>query len=114
MQKIIKSRSPSRQLLETVNFAFMKIFDSLVKIAVFKATLLFLEIRVNLYGRNRTLERGRTRDTNLPQKRRNAQKMLILTKKSKISIKAKLTVSKSYLLGLVYFMISRILRGVLI
>ena len=35
MQKIIKPRSPSRQLLETVNFAFMKIFDSLVKIAVF-------------------------------------------------------------------------------
>ena len=35
MQKIIKLRSPSRQLLETVNFAFMKIFDLLVKIAVF-------------------------------------------------------------------------------
>ena len=42
MQKIIKSRSPSRQLLETVNFAFMKIFDSLVKIAVFRASLLFM------------------------------------------------------------------------
>ena len=42
MQKIIKLRSPSRQLLETVNFAFMKIFDSLVKIAVFRASLLFL------------------------------------------------------------------------
>ena len=33
---------PSRQLLETVNFAFMKIFDFLVKIAVFRASLLFL------------------------------------------------------------------------
>ena len=42
MQKIIKPRSPSRQLLETVNFAFMKIFDFLVKIAVFRASLLFL------------------------------------------------------------------------
>ena len=42
MQKIIKLRSPSRQLLETVNFAFMKIFDSLAKIAVFRASLLFL------------------------------------------------------------------------
>ena len=51
------------------------------------------------YGRNRTLDRGKTRDTNLPKKRRNALKMLILTKKSKVFIKAKLTVSKSYLLG---------------
>ena len=42
MQKIIKSRSPSRQLLETVNFAFMKIFDFLVKIAVFRASFFFL------------------------------------------------------------------------
>ena len=31
MQKIIKPRCPSRQLCETVNFAFMKIFDFLVK-----------------------------------------------------------------------------------
>ena len=42
MQKIIKLRRPNRQLLETVNFAFMKIFDLLVKIAVFRASLLFL------------------------------------------------------------------------
>ena len=62
------------------------------------------------YGRNRTLDRGKTRDTNLPKKRRNALKMVILTKKSKIFIKAKLTVSKSYLLGLVYLMISCIIR----
>ena len=41
MQKIMKLRCLSRQLLETVNFAFMKIFDSLVKIAVFRASLLF-------------------------------------------------------------------------
>ena len=42
MQKIKKSRSPSRQLLETVNFAFIKIFDFLVKIALFRVSLLFL------------------------------------------------------------------------
>ena len=43
MQKIIKQRSPSRQLFETINFAFMKTFDSLVKIAIFGALLLYLE-----------------------------------------------------------------------
>ena len=42
IQKIIKTRCPSRQLLETVNFAFKKIFDFLVKIAVFRASLFFL------------------------------------------------------------------------
>ena len=75
---------------------------------------IFWEICVMHYGRNQTLERGRTRDTNLPKKRRNAQKMVILTKESKNFIKAKLTVSKSYLLGLVCFMIFCILRGDLI
>ena len=42
MQKIIKPRCPSRQLLETVNFAFMKIFYSLLKEAIFRVFLLFL------------------------------------------------------------------------
>ena len=41
MQKIIKQAGPSRQLFETVNFAFMKIFDFLVKTALFEAFLLF-------------------------------------------------------------------------
>ena len=41
MQKIITPRRSSRQLLETVNFAFMKIFDFLVKIAGFRASLFF-------------------------------------------------------------------------
>ena len=59
MQKIVKQRSPSRQLLETVNLAFMKIFDSLVKIAVFRASLLFWEICIMLYSRNRTCDPGR-------------------------------------------------------
>ena len=42
MQEIIKQAGSSRQLFETVNFAFMKIFDFLVKIALFWASLLFL------------------------------------------------------------------------
>ena len=33
MKKIIKQRSSSRQLFETVNFTFMKILDFFVKIA---------------------------------------------------------------------------------
>ena len=50
-------------------------------------------------------------DENLSEKRRNAQKMAILTKKSKIFIKAKLTVSKSCLLGPACSIIFCILRG---
>ena len=46
MQKIIKLRRSSRQLLETVNFAFMKIFDFLVKIAVLGHLSFFWEIPV--------------------------------------------------------------------
>ena len=42
MQKMIEQAGSSRQLFETVNFAFMKIFDFLVKIAIFWAFLLFL------------------------------------------------------------------------
>ena len=41
MQEILKETSPSRKLFETVNFAFMKFFDFLVKIAIFGAFLLF-------------------------------------------------------------------------
>ena len=41
MQEIIKQVGPSRQLFETFNFAFMKFFDFLVKIALFWASLLF-------------------------------------------------------------------------
>ena len=42
MQEIIKQVDSNRQLFETVNFAFMKILDSLVKTALFGAFLLFL------------------------------------------------------------------------
>ena len=39
MQKMIEQADSSRQLFETVNFAFMKNFDFLVKIAIFEAFL---------------------------------------------------------------------------
>ena len=59
MQKITKLRSPSRQLLETVNFAFMKIFDLLVKIAVFRASILFWEIPVMHFFPDHVFDFGR-------------------------------------------------------
>ena len=96
--------------METINFAFMKFFDFLVKIVIFGQISIFWEVCVMHYGRNRTLDWGKTRDMNLPKKRRNALKMVILTKKSKLFIKTKLTVSKSCLLGPVYFMIYCILE----
>ena len=39
MQEIIKQVGSSRQLFETVNFAFMKIFDILIKLALLGAHL---------------------------------------------------------------------------
>ena len=42
MQEIIKQVGSSRQLFETVNFAFMKIFDFLVKTALLGDFLVFL------------------------------------------------------------------------
>ena len=39
---MIEQAGPSRQLFETINFAFMKNFDFLVKIAIFWTLLLFL------------------------------------------------------------------------
>ena len=38
---MIEEAGSSRQLFETVNFAFMKIFDFLLKKAVFRAFLFF-------------------------------------------------------------------------
>ena len=35
MQKIMKQAGPRKQIFETVNFAFMKNFDLLVKMAIF-------------------------------------------------------------------------------
>ena len=42
MQEILKQVGSSGQFFETINFAFMKIFDFLVKIDFLGAFLLFL------------------------------------------------------------------------
>ena len=49
MQQIIKKAGPSRQLFETVNFAFMKIFDFLIKTALFWAYLQSLQSQKVVY-----------------------------------------------------------------
>ena len=63
MQKIIKQRNPLGQLLETVNFALMKFFDFLVKIAIFRTFLLFSRRFPSsitaIYGLTRILDPGR-------------------------------------------------------
>ena len=103
----------------------MKFFDFLVKIAFFWASLLFL--RDSCHKLRPKIELGGKKidpiiqppssifGCNLwhksPRKSREAQKRAFLTKKSKIFIKAKLTVSKSCLLGPVPFMNFCILRG---
>ena len=109
MQKFIKGMGPSGQLFETVNFGLMKIFDFFVKIALFWASLLLLgdtchklrpKIELSGYLSSSIIKppssiSAVTRGANHPRKSRKAPKMAILTKKSKIFIKAKLTVSKS-------------------
>ena len=98
--------------METVNFAFMKFFNSLVKITNFWAFLHFWgDLRHALQPQSNTWL-GQNAWNKSPQKRRNALKMVILTEKSKIFIKAKLTVSKRCLLGPTYFMIFCILGDV--
>ena len=52
--------------------------------------------------------------TQIPQKRRDALKTDILTKESKIFIKAKMTASKSCLLGHVYILICCILKDAIL
>ena len=42
MKQFIKQADPSRQLYETVNFAFMKIFDFIIKTALFWGLFTFL------------------------------------------------------------------------
>ena len=84
MQQIIKLTTPCRQLFETVNFAFLKIFDFLVKTAIFRTFLLFSgDFRQALWPYTVRLEhliRADLHDENLSEKRRNALKMAILTK----------------------------------
>ena len=78
---MIEQAGPSRQLFETVNFALMKDFDFLVKIAIFWAFLLFrgwfesrvtAEIKLNYIATEPNL--AVTRDANHPQKKQKSPK----------------------------------------
>ena len=87
----------------------MKIFDFSVKIAISRAFLLFFggwhhklgpKIELGGYIISSIIQplssiSAITRVANHPRKNKKSQKMAILTEKSKIFIKAKLTVSKS-------------------
>ena len=88
----------------------MKIFDFLVKKAIFGAFLIDQEIRVTRYWHDQALDSGSNAWRESHEKRRNALKMAILTKKSKIFIKAKVILGKSCLLGPLCLMIWCILR----
>ena len=58
MQKIIKPRNSGKQLLETDNFALIKIFDSLVKIAVVKAFLPRSRVQLRLQSMIQISQKG--------------------------------------------------------
>ena len=62
-----------------------------------------------LYGRNRTCDPGRNAWRESPKNRTDALKTAILTKISKIFIKAMLTHLKNFLLGPAYFMVCSLL-----
>ena len=117
MQQILKLTSPNRQLIEAVKL-LCNFLIFLVKTAIFRTFLLFSEdFRLELQSYTIWLEHLIWADMhveNLSEKRRNALKMAILTKKWKISIKAKLTASISCQLQLVYFMICCILRDAIL
>ena len=114
MQQIKKQAGPSRQLFETVNFVFMKFFHHSIKTDLFGAILVFLDDfchklrpKIELGGYKNELIILPLRlifSRNLwcksPKKSREAPK---------IFIEAKLTVSKSCLLGPTCFMICCIL-----
>ena len=75
MQQIIKQAGPSRQLFETANFAFMKIFDFLVKIAIFEAFLYFFwRFASCITGPFEHVIWEVTNDTNLPKNEEMPQK----------------------------------------
>ena len=89
MQQIIKQAGPSRQLFETINFAFMNFFDFFVKTAIFRTFLLFSgDFRQALQPYTVWLEhliRADMHDENLSEKRRNALKWLLWLKNEKFS-----------------------------
>ena len=66
MRQIIKQTCPSRQLFEKITFAFMKIFDLLVKIAIFwVGSSLSWVIPITRYFQKRPQVRKVMRDGNL-------------------------------------------------
>ena len=100
-----------RQLFKKITFAFMKIFDFLVKIAIFGAFLFqSRNSRHALLPKTNDQSWQNVWRKSLDQKR-NSPKMANLTKKSKIFIKAKVIFMKSCLLGHVSFMIRWILNN---
>ena len=112
MQQITKQTSPSGQLFERINLASMKISDFLVKIAFFEHFSYCGEICVTRYCRDVALQSGSNAWLLSFKKKRSAQKMVILTKRSKIFIKPKLILSKNCLLELVCLVICCNLRDV--
>ena len=109
MHQIIKPTCPIRQLFIKITFAFMKLFDFLVKI--FEHLSFDREICVTRYCRDWVLVLGSNAWCESLNQKRNAPKMAILTRKSKIFIKAKVIFMKSCLLGHVGFMIWCILNN---
>ena len=73
----------------------------------------FLAPRVTCYCRNRALVSGSNARRESLDRKRNAPKMAILTKKSKTLIKAKVIFMKSCLQGHVGFMIRYILNNLI-
>ena len=111
MQKIIKPRNSSRQLLETVNFAFIKIFDSLVKKAIFGVFCLSSNRLASLVTARIELDAGVTqavtRDANLFEERQNAPKMAFFTKQSIFCTKTKLILYPKIFFSLLCLLIAR-------
>ena len=104
MHGIIKPTCPSRQLFIKITFAFMSVFDFLVKINIFGAFLF-------CYCWDQALVSGSNVRRESLDWKRNAPKMAILTRKSKIFIKAKVIFMKSCLLGQVGLIIWCILNN---
>ena len=97
MHQIIKPTCPSRQLFIKITFAFIKIFDFLVKIAIFGAFLFWSRDShyALCYCPKPTLDCGSNAWRESLDRKRNAPKMAILTRKSKIFIKAIVIFMKS-------------------
>ena len=120
----MKQADPSRQLFETVTFSFMKIFNYLFEVATFLAFLFFLGdsghklwLKIELsgyiissiiYPLSSIFGHSLWRES--PKEKQKSPKNGYFDWKKSINfIKAKLTVSKSCLLGYACFMICYIL-----